>query len=136
MSKRLYSYTGCSQRRLRKFISSDTRPINTHTLKRICGVCCMYNSLRRGAESRRFSPNLSCLSNNRHHDMMSQKDSNVHIIMVFMQVDFYQFSISWSRILPTGLVNLKNSAGINYYNQLISELLKNNIEPMVSPNYD
>jgi beta-glucosidase/6-phospho-beta-glucosidase/beta-galactosidase len=55
--------------------------------------------------------------------------------MLFMQVDFYQFSISWSRILPTGLVNVKNSAGIDYYNQLINELLKNNIEPMVSPKY-
>lgn len=57
------------------------------------------------------------------------------MIIVFMQVDFYQFSISWSRILPIGLVNVKNPAGIDYYNQLINELLQNNIQPMVSPIY-
>ena len=55
--------------------------------------------------------------------------------IVFMQVDFYQFSISWSRILPNGFVNVNSSAGIDYYNQLIDELLQNNIQPMVSPIY-
>jgi beta-glucosidase/6-phospho-beta-glucosidase/beta-galactosidase len=49
-----------------------------------------------------------------------------------MQVDFYQFSISWPRILPYGHVNVVNQAGIDYYNILINELIKNKIEPMVS----
>jgi len=49
-----------------------------------------------------------------------------------MQVDFYQFSISWPRILPYGHVNVVNQAGIDYYNNLINELTKNKIEPMVS----
>uniref|UniRef100_A0A6P7HHU8 Myrosinase 1-like n=1 Tax=Diabrotica virgifera virgifera TaxID=50390 RepID=A0A6P7HHU8_DIAVI len=47
-------------------------------------------------------------------------------------VAHYRFSLSWSRILPTGFNNKVNSLGIAYYKNLIKELRANNIEPLVT----
>ncbi|WP_375180288.1 glycoside hydrolase family 1 protein [Enterococcus rotai] len=43
----------------------------------------------------------------------------------------YRFSIAWTRILPNGRGEV-NQSGIDFYNQLIDELLKNEIEPIVT----
>lgn len=48
-----------------------------------------------------------------------------------LKVTHYKFSISWSRVLPDGTLSSKNSAGIQYYKNLIAELVMNNITPMV-----
>ncbi|XP_059176998.1 lactase/phlorizin hydrolase-like isoform X2 [Physella acuta] len=47
-------------------------------------------------------------------------------------VDFYRFSIAWSRVLPDGRAGSLNQNGVDYYNRLIDALLANNIKPMVT----
>ncbi|RDX75668.1 Furostanol glycoside 26-O-beta-glucosidase, partial [Mucuna pruriens] len=48
-------------------------------------------------------------------------------------VNSYRMSISWSRVLPDGTIKGGvNQEGINFYNQLIDELLANGITPFVT----
>lgn len=50
----------------------------------------------------------------------------------FLGVTFYQFSISWSRLFPTGVVAAPNKKGLQYYNALIDSLIYRNIDPVVT----
>ena len=48
-----------------------------------------------------------------------------------MSLNSYRFSIAWTRILPEGEGDI-NQLGIDYYNNLIDELLANGIAPAVT----
>jgi beta-glucosidase len=49
-------------------------------------------------------------------------------IMKELGLDAYRFSTSWSRILPNG-TGAVNQAGLDFYDCLVDELLRNEIEP-------
>ncbi|MCP2027779.1 beta-glucosidase [Flavobacterium sp. HSC-32F16] len=48
-----------------------------------------------------------------------------------LNIPNFRFSISWPRIMPTG-VHPVNQAGIDYYNKIIDSLLASGIEPWVT----
>lgn len=48
-----------------------------------------------------------------------------------LNIPNFRFSISWPRIMPTG-VHPINQAGINYYNKIIDSLLASGIEPWIT----
>lgn len=52
-------------------------------------------------------------------------------ILKSLSVNSYRFSISWSRILPTGYGDI-NYPGISHYSNLIDKLLEAGIEPLVT----
>jgi 6-phospho-beta-glucosidase len=55
-------------------------------------------------------------------------------IALLAQMGFkcFRLSIAWSRIFPNGDEDLPNEEGLNYYDNVFDELLKNNIQPVVT----
>lgn len=52
-------------------------------------------------------------------------------LMKEMGLKYYRFSISWTRVIPDGTGEV-NEKGIQFYSDLVHELLANGIQPMVS----
>jgi beta-glucosidase len=52
-------------------------------------------------------------------------------IMKELGLNAYRFSISWPRIFPMGKGNV-NLKGVQFYDNLINELIKNDIEPVIT----
>lgn len=53
-------------------------------------------------------------------------------LLAEMGFKVYRFSIAWTRIFPTGLESEPNEAGLAFYDQLIAELKRHDIEPLVT----
>ena len=52
-------------------------------------------------------------------------------LMKQLGIKAYRFSISWSRVIPDGDGEV-NEAGLRFYDELVDELLKNGIEPLIT----
>ena len=64
-------------------------------------------------------------------DSYNKYNEDVQLIKA-LGLSHYRFSISWPRILPDGTKDNINQAGLDYYTNLIDELLANDIEPVVT----
>lgn len=53
-------------------------------------------------------------------------------LMAEMGFKCYRFSFAWSRIFPTGEEDAPNEEGLRFYEEMIDELLRNHIEPVVT----
>ena len=58
-------------------------------------------------------------------------------IKLFAEMGFkvFRFSIAWTRILPHGDDAVPNEEGLKFYDDVIDELLKYNIQPLVTINH-
>lgn len=52
-------------------------------------------------------------------------------MMKKMGIKHYRFSINWTRVLPDGIGKI-NEKGLQFYNELVDELISNGIEPIVT----
>ncbi|KAG1945169.1 lactase-phlorizin hydrolase-like isoform X1 [Pimephales promelas] len=64
-------------------------------------------------------------------DSYNKIDEDLHMLRA-LKVKTYRFSLSWSRIFPSGYKSSLNQKGVDYYNRLIDRLIANNITPMVT----
>lgn len=72
---------------------------------------------------------------NGHHaitacDFYNSYQNDISLIS-HLNIPNFRFSISWPRIMPTGMHPV-NQAGIDYYNKIIDSLLEQGIEPWVT----
>jgi beta-glucosidase/6-phospho-beta-glucosidase/beta-galactosidase len=64
------------------------------------------------------------------NDMYHLYPSDIQL-MAKQGLHHYRFSIAWNRIMPTGVAPV-NQQGVDYYNDLINQLLANGIQPHVT----
>lgn len=71
------------------------------------------------------------------HDAIDFYHKHKEDIKLFKEMGFkcLRTSISWSRIFPNGDEEVPNELGLQFYDNLIDELLKNGIEPVITINH-
>ncbi|MCI8663014.1 MAG: glycoside hydrolase family 1 protein [Hungatella sp.] len=57
-------------------------------------------------------------------------------LMAGMGFNTYRFSICWSRIFPTGDEETPNKAGLKFYDDIVRELEKYHMEPLITIHHD
>jgi len=68
------------------------------------------------------------VADNQYHTIQTTAE-----MMKKMGLPYYRFSIAWPRIVPSGRVaDGINQKGIDYYNKLIDELIKNGVQPAIT----
>ncbi|KAM3607593.1 uncharacterized protein V6R79_010433 [Siganus canaliculatus] len=64
-------------------------------------------------------------------DSYHKTDYDVYLLRG-LNVNTYQFSISWARIFPSGLRSSQSEKGVQYYDNLINALIESGIDPVVT----
>lgn len=57
-------------------------------------------------------------------------------LLAEMGSNVYRFSISWSRIFPTGDEDQPNEAGLKFYDNIIEEMTRLGMEPLITIHHD
>ena len=85
-------------------------------------------------QSKRITPVLEADTFYPSHEAIDHYHRYQEDIALFAEMGFkvYRFSIAWTRIFPTGEETEPNEAGLQFYENLIDECLKYDIEPLVT----
>lgn len=96
-----------------------------------CADICTGGS---ASKSKRITPELEEGTFYPSHDAIDHYHHYKEDIALFAEMGFkmYRFSIAWTRIFPKGDEKYPNEDGLKFYENLIDECLKYNIEPMVT----
>ncbi|KAM9851169.1 lactase/phlorizin hydrolase-like [Aulostomus maculatus] len=82
---------------------------------------------RYGHENQVFDNQTADLACDSYHKV----DYDVYLLRG-LQVDTYQFSISWARLFPSGHRSSQSERGALYYDQLINALIESGIQPVAT----
>ncbi|MCV9886737.1 glycoside hydrolase family 1 protein [Metabacillus halosaccharovorans] len=79
-------------------------------------------------------PDYSMENFNLYHDAIDFYHKYKEDIELFAEMGFkaFRFSISWTRLFPNGDEVEPNEKGLQFYDNMIDELLKHNIEPVLT----